>query len=76
MLFVVASVLSVTIAWRRENIGGLVLIIWGLAFAIIAHITSRPDQVFSMLVSGFPFVIAGLLLLTSERMLRKADLNN
>lgn len=62
---VVASVISVIIAWRREGVGGLVMILWGLIFCAIAYITSRPQQVFSMLVSGVPFLIAGLLFLTS-----------
>jgi hypothetical protein len=63
--FVIASVLSVLIAWRREYIGGFVMILWGLAFAAIAYVTSRPQQVFSMLVSGVPFLLSGSLFLVS-----------
>jgi hypothetical protein len=62
---VTASVLSVIIAWRRESIGGIVMILWGLAFASIAYVTSRPLQAFSILVSGVPFLIAGSLFLAS-----------
>jgi hypothetical protein len=62
---VAASVLSVVIAWRREGIGGLVMILWGLAFSIIACVTSHPQQTLSMLVTGVPFLIAGLLFLAS-----------
>lgn len=65
LFLVVASIASVTIAWRSESIGGPVLILWGLAFTTIAYVTSRPHQVFSMLITGVPFLIAGLLLLTS-----------
>lgn len=65
LFLVVASVASVAIAWRWENIGGPVLIFWGLAFTAIAYVTSRPHQAFSMLVTGVPFLIAGLLFLVS-----------
>lgn len=65
LFLVVASIASVAIAWRWENIGGPVLIFWGLAFAAIAYVTSRPHQAFSMLVTGVPFLIAGLLFLAS-----------
>ena len=63
---VIASVLSVLIAWRRENVGGFIMILWGFVFSSIAYMTSRPQQVFSMLVSGVPFLIAGLLFLASS----------
>jgi hypothetical protein len=41
------------------------MILWGLAFAAIAYMTSRPHQAVSMLVSGVPFLIAGSLFLSS-----------
>ena len=65
LFLVVASIASVAVAWRWESIGGLVLIFWGLAFAAIAYVTSSPHQAFSMLVTGVPFFIAGLLLMAS-----------
>ena len=60
------SLLSVIIAWRRESIGGSVMILWGLAFAAIAYMTSQPQALISMLVSGGPFLIAGSLFLCSS----------
>ncbi|MFC1922934.1 hypothetical protein ACFLY4_06555 [Chloroflexota bacterium] len=65
LFLVVASITSVAIAWRWENIGGPVLIFWGFAFAAIAYVTSRPHLAFSMLVTGVPFLIAGLFFLAS-----------
>ena len=73
---VIASVLSVLIAWRRENVGGFIMILWGFVFSSIAYMTSRPQQVFSMLVSGVPFLIAGLLFLASWWLSPRAVLNN
>lgn len=65
LFLVVASIASVTIAWRSESIGGPVLIFWGPAFTAIAYVTSRPHQAFSMLITGVPFLIAGILFMTS-----------
>ena len=65
LFLVVASLASVAIAWRWESFGGLVLIFWGLVFAAIAYVTSSPHQAFSMLVTGVPFLIAGLMLIAS-----------
>ena len=65
LFLVIASITSVAIAWRWESVGGPVLILWGLTFTIIAYVTSRPHQAFSMLVTGVPFLIAGLLLLAN-----------
>jgi hypothetical protein len=73
LVFLVAvSALSVVFAWRREGAGGLAMIIWGLAFTVIAYVTSRPYQLFSILVSGLPFIFAGSLFLASWWRLRSA----
>lgn len=59
-----ASLASVVTAWRNDRWGGLALSIWGSVFSLIAYLTSsRPHQAFSILVSGAPFLLAGLLLL-------------
>jgi hypothetical protein len=62
---VTASLASVLTAWRWENIGGFVMIVWGLVFASIAYVTSQPYQAISILVTGIPFLIAGCLFLAS-----------
>lgn len=61
----VVSVLITVFAWRRERLGGFVMLLWGLAFAIIAYATSSPYQIVSALVSGGPFILAGGLFLAS-----------
>jgi hypothetical protein len=76
VVFVAASVLSVIIAWRKEGVGGLVMLLWGIIFTVFAAIDSRNYWVISMLVSGVPFLIAGLLFLASWRLsLRAASTN-
>jgi hypothetical protein len=69
---VVFSLLSVILAWRREGTGGLMTILWGLVFASISYVTSRPHHIYSMLVTGVPFILAGCLLLASW-LLNKTD---
>ncbi len=65
LFLVVVSVASVYISWRWVSIGGPVLIFWGFLFTAIAYATSHPHQAFSMMVTGVPFLIAGLLFLAS-----------
>jgi hypothetical protein len=59
------SFLSVFLAWRKESTGGVVMILWGLVFAAIAFVTSQPYQIYSMLVTGGPFLLAGCLFVAS-----------
>lgn len=63
---VLFSVLSVVIAWQLERSGGIIMILWGLAFSVIAIVTSTSQSGFSILVSGAPFIVAGLLFLISS----------
>jgi hypothetical protein len=60
-----ASMLAVFVAWRQAGLGGLALVVWGVAFTTFAYLTSGPRPGFSMLVSGVPFLVGGLLLLGS-----------
>lgn len=76
VVMAVASVLSVIIAWRREGIGGCVMLLWGFIFITIAYITSRPQHVYSMLVTGVPFIFAGTLFLASWWLGKRALANS
>jgi hypothetical protein len=61
-----ASVVSAVSAWWRDGLGGLALCLWGGVFSLIAYLTSsHPHQAFSILVSGAPFLLAGLFLLAA-----------
>lgn len=65
VLLAVVSMLSMICAWRWEGPGGVVMVLWGLLFTIIAYATSHPYELFSILVTGVPFLIAGSLFLAS-----------
>jgi hypothetical protein len=60
------SILSVVIAWRKEGMGGIVMLVWGLVFSAIAIITSTSQRVYSVCVSGLPFIVAGIMFLMSD----------
>ena len=59
---IVISIAIVTLAWFREKAGALALIVDGLAFMVFAFFSAGQRKGFAMLVSGGPFLLAGLLL--------------
>lgn len=65
VLLAAVSVTCVAIAWRWEGIGGLAMVVWGFVFTMIAYVTSHPYEMLSMLATGVPFLIAGVLFLAS-----------
>jgi hypothetical protein len=66
-LLVVASVLGVLIGWRREAIGGIILVTMAAVFSAFAWATAGHNKGFAMLISGGPFLVAGVLFLASWR---------
>jgi len=65
LAMVSVSLITVFIAWRNESLGGELMLMWGLVLTAIAYGTSCQHPVFSILVSGAPFVVAGFLFLVS-----------
>lgn len=67
LLFVIVaiSIICVILAWRTESIGGFALMLWGIIFTTIAAVEGEPYVASSIMVSGFPFFLAGLLFLAS-----------
>ena len=62
---VAVVVIGVIIAWFREGIGGLIVVIGGIVLSIFAYITAGHNKVLAMASSGIPFLIAGILFLIS-----------
>ena len=62
---IITSVLGVLIAWRRERIGGTILVICAVAHSTFAYIAAGHNKGFAMLISGGPFLLIGALFLTS-----------
>ena len=60
---VTCAVLGVLAAWWKERIGGLVLVLAGSALCVFAYLTAGHNKLLAVLVSGGPFLAAGILFL-------------
>ena len=60
-LLVSASVLGVPIGWRKEAIGGIILVTVATAFGAFAWGTAGHNEGFAVLISGGPFLVIGIL---------------
>ncbi len=58
---VVFSVSLVWLTWRRESLGGSLMILWGVIFSAIAYTSSRKYLTLSLVLTGVPFIISGCL---------------
>ena len=63
--FIVAMPLTVLIAWWREGIGGTILVIYAVGFSTFGYVSAGHNKVFAMMISGGPFLLIGILFLTS-----------
>ena len=66
-VLVAALALGVLLGWWREAIGGGVLVVVAMVFSAFAWVTAGHNKGFAMLISGGPFLVAGILLLVSWR---------
>jgi hypothetical protein len=69
--FMITSALGVLIAWRREGIGGAILVIYAVTFSTFAYFSAGRNKGFAMLVSGGPFLLVGILFLATWRRSRQ-----
>ena len=60
---VTTSALGVLIAWWREGIGGIILVICAAAHSTFAYIVAGHNKALAMLISGGPFLLIGSLFL-------------
>jgi len=66
--------LGVGIAWWKEGIGGIMLIVLSVAFSIFACIEATRNHVLAVFLSGVPFLIVGILFLATWRRAKKTSL--
>jgi hypothetical protein len=64
-VFIVTAPLGIFIAWLREGIGGILLILYAVAFSTFGYISAGHNKPFAMVITGAPFLVIGILFLTS-----------
>lgn len=61
------GVIGVLIAWWRERIGGLVLVVDAIVLAVFVYVTAGSNRVAAALLIPCPLLISGILFLMSWR---------
>ena len=65
-LFVaVLCIISTIGAWFKTRVGGLMMMISGLAFSFFIYLVADKNPWFGVMISGAPFFIGGLLVMIS-----------
>ena len=70
------SVLGVVVAWLREGVGGLILVMVAAAHSTFAYVAAGHNRGFAMLISGGPFLVTSSLFLVvwyRSRMLERGS---
>jgi len=62
VVLVAVNVLGVILAWWRERLGWIVLVVGGAAMCVFAWVSAGRNRVLAVLVSGAPFLVSGILL--------------
>ncbi|MDZ7799002.1 MAG: hypothetical protein U5L76_05400 [Patescibacteria group bacterium] len=60
-LLVIITTIGFMVAWRKEKLGSIILISGGIIHSIFAYFMAGHNHLFAVLISGFPFVIIGIL---------------
>jgi hypothetical protein len=68
--------LSVGIAWWKEGIGGIMLVVLSVAFSIFACVEATHNRGLAAFLSGVPFLIVGILFLVTWQQAKKTSLPN
>jgi hypothetical protein len=63
----IITVLGVLIAWVREGIGGVLLVVGATVLGMFSYVTAEHTRVWNMLSMGGPFLVAGILFLACWR---------
>ena len=59
--FVVLLAVSVFIAWLKEGIGGIILIILAISYAVFIYFSAGRNKILAALLITAPFLISGIL---------------
>lgn len=72
---IIVMVIGVAIAWHWEGIGGIIVVIGSITLGTFAYITAGHNKFFAVSVTGLPFLLAGILFLTSYWKKRKPKIS-
>lgn len=64
-VLIVAIAVAVTVAWWREGLGGLLLLLVGVAQGVFAFVAAGHNKLFAVAITGAPVLLVGLLFLAS-----------
>lgn len=67
VVMIILAVVVTAVAWWRAGAGGFLMILFGLAFSSFAYISAGRNEWLAVLVSGVPFLVAGIFFLVSWR---------
>ena len=77
--FIIIFVVGVIVAWFREKIGGIILVVSAVAVSIFSIITGlndpNSDLMDAIILMGLPFLIIGILFLVSWWKSRKLNVS-
>jgi hypothetical protein len=62
-LFLVVATVGLILTWRWEGLGGLIVVISGIALSIITYFLSSESHWLTIFFYGSPFIITGSLCL-------------
>jgi hypothetical protein len=74
-VFIMGSAIGVFVSWINERIGGVITLLFGIAHSTFALIEAGHNQGLAMLISGGPFILAGLLFLRAHSRSTNVNLN-
>jgi hypothetical protein len=61
------AAIGAVLAWKTERTGGIILTLAGIGLFIFALVEADFNKLFAALISGAPFLVAGILYLVAWR---------
>jgi len=71
VVFAITLLIGVIIAWRNENLGGVILLSVGIAFAIFIYVTAGTHKLLASILISLPFYSSGILYLRIKQLRKK-----
>ncbi|MBU4314042.1 MAG: hypothetical protein KJ821_04535 [Actinobacteria bacterium] len=62
---VAINVIGIITAWWKEKIGGIIIVTAAASLCTFSYIEAGHNKILALLISGFPFLISGILFLIS-----------